>query len=67
MKKRIVVEDAEKNVMEEYTEFLKKYLGERRDISKRVFKIVAKIYKSIKNGAKEEQIMNYINILKKGK
>lgn len=50
--------------MNEYTEFLKEYLGERRDITKKVFKIVGRIYKAIENGASDEQIETYISILK---
>lgn len=52
-------------IVEEYTEFLRKYLGTHRDITRIVFKIVGRIYKSIKNGATEEQIWAYINTLKK--
>lgn len=51
--------------MEEYTDFLRKCLGERRDITKKVFKIVGRIYKAVKNGATEEQINLYVTTLKK--
>lgn len=36
--------------MEEYTEFLKEYLGERRNITKDVYKIVRTIYRGVNNG-----------------
>lgn len=51
--------------MEEYTEFLRKNLGERRNIDKLVFKIVGRIYRRIKNGATENEIDRYIDILRR--
>lgn len=51
--------------MEEYTEILREYLGERRDITKKVFKIVGRIYRRIKNGATENEIDRYITVLKR--
>lgn len=70
MKKRNVEEDVVENkifVMEEYTEFLKQKIEKHKDITKIVFKITSRIYKAIKNGANEEQIKIYIDILKKNK
>lgn len=51
--------------MEEYTEFLRKNLGERRNIDKLVFKIVGRIYKAIQNGAGEKEIDTYIATLRR--
>lgn len=70
MKKRNVEEDVLKEkyfVMEEYTEFLRRYLGKRRDITKIVFKIVGKFYKAVKNGKEDKQIELYITTLRKAK
>ncbi len=36
--------------MAEYTRLLKKYLGERRNIDKRVFKITGRIYRGVTKG-----------------
>lgn len=36
--------------MEKYTEFLRKYLGTRRDISKNVYKIMNTGYRAVENG-----------------
>ncbi len=66
MKNTNVAED-EKFVMEEYTEFLKEYLGERRNITKKVFKKAGQIYKIIQKGATDEQIDVYIDMLEKAK
>lgn len=59
MKKKDVEENVPKErcfIMEEYTEFLRRYLGEHRDITKKVFKIVGKIYKSVKKREIDKQI-----------
>lgn len=66
--KKTDVEDVIKNnrfAMQEYTEFLRSYLKGRRDVNKKVYKIVGRIYKVVKNGATEKQINLYIATLKK--
>lgn len=70
MKKRNVEKDVVKDkyfVMEEYTEFLRIYLGKRRDITRIVFKIVGRIYKAVKSGMTKEQVEMYITMLRKTK
>lgn len=48
--------------MEEYTEFLKEYLGERRNIAKNVFNIVGRIYRGVTNGRFTlEEALTYLN------
>lgn len=36
--------------MEEYTKFLKEYLGENRNVTKDVYKIARTIYRGVSNG-----------------
>ncbi len=52
-------------MMKEYTEILREYLGERRDITKKAFKIAGRIYRRIKNGATIEEIDRFIDMLKR--
>ena len=40
--------------MEEYTEFLRRYLEERRDIAKKVFKVAGGIYRGVNNNRRTE-------------
>lgn len=70
MKNTNVAEDETKDtyfIMQEYTEILRGYLRERRNIAKIVFKIVGRIYRATQNGATEKEIKLYIDMLKKNK